>query len=308
MRKIAVIGGSRYFGRRVVQRLRDEGDQVTLINRGSAPAPPGVEHLIADRDDATALRAALGGRTFDVVLDQVCGTPRQAAVAAEVFRDRTGRYLMTSTIEVYDPATSEHIRRGTAPLTEEAADPARQAVRPELPWHEEEFRNAHYGEGKRQAEAVFTRDAAFPFAAVRSAHVLGGGAADFTGRLRHYAERIRAGRPVDVHPVNHPSSFISAHEIADFLVWAAGEEFTGPVNARSHGELTVTGLCERIAAQAGREPVYRTVRSAASPYAFDRYYGMDNSRAERLGYRFGHTGDWLPEVIAEELEELMEEV
>ncbi|WP_329561790.1 reductase [Kitasatospora sp. NBC_01266] len=305
MQQVAVIGGSRYFGRQVVRQLREAGAEVTLINRGSAPAPDGVRHLIADRDDARSLRAALGGREFDVVLDQVCGTPLQAAVAREVFRDRVARYVMTSTIEVYDPATDASITPSPPdrPVREESIDLANWPVRPELPWQDPAFRETQYGEGKRQAEAVFGRDPVFPFASVRSAHVLGGGPADFTGRLRHYVQRLRQGRPIDVHRVNFRSSFTHRHEIADVLVWAAGSDFTGPVNARAHGEFDVVELCARIAEQGTPAPRYRTVEpgATASPFAFDRYYGMDNSRAERLGYRFSRSADWLSGVIAEEL-------
>lgn len=305
MKHVGVIGGSRYFGRHVVLRLRDAGARVTVVNRGSSAPPPGVDHVIADRDDERALGAALGNRTFDAVIDQVCNTPRQAAAARRVFDDRTPRYVMTSTIEVYDPASSDAIHP-TPPgggVPEDAIDTTHWPVRPDLPWHEGEFRNRHYAEGKRQAEAEFARDPAFPFVAVRSGHVLGGGDADFTGRLRHYVERVRTGRPVDIHRVNHPSSFIGEHEIADFLIWAAGADFLGPVNARSHGELDVTDLCARIAEHGSRPPVYRTVEpgAEASPFAFDRYYGMDNSRAERLGFRFSDTADWLSRAVSEQI-------
>src|SRR5688500_19155822 len=101
MNSVCVIGGSRYFGRRVVERLRDEGVDVTVVNRGSGPAPEGVRHVVADRDDEDGLRAALAGRSFDVVLDQVCYTPLQAAAARRVFAGRTGRYVLTSPAVVY---------------------------------------------------------------------------------------------------------------------------------------------------------------------------------------------------------------
>ncbi|MEV4185784.1 reductase [Streptosporangium canum] len=310
MKEVCVIGGSRYFGRRLVLRLRDAGVNVTLVNRGAQAPPPGVTHLVADRDDERALTAALGARDFDVVVDQVCGTPRQAGVAARVFAGRTGRYVMTSTIEVYDhaPAGGAPAAVPGAPLAEEAVDPLRWPVDLELPWHDRAFLEARYGEGKRQAEAVFAREAAFPFAAVRSGHVMGGGPADFTGRLEHYVGRIRAGRPVAVHREPHPSSFIHDREIAEFLYWAAGAGFTGAVNARSHGEFDVIELCERIAARLGVRPVYETGGDAgASPYSFDHYYGMDNGRAGRLGFAFSHTGDWLPGVISETLSNAVSE-
>src|SRR5207253_1215794 len=99
---VLIIGGSRYFGKLLVNRLRDAGSAVSVLNRGSTAVPDGVNHLIADRDDETALLDALGAREFDVVIDQVCYTPAQAEIAARVFAGRTGRYLMTSTVEVYD--------------------------------------------------------------------------------------------------------------------------------------------------------------------------------------------------------------
>ena len=63
MKRICVIGGSRYFGKVLVQRLQATGHRVTVINCGSTPPPPGGEHLVADRDEEAALIAALGSRS-----------------------------------------------------------------------------------------------------------------------------------------------------------------------------------------------------------------------------------------------------
>ncbi|MFI1768159.1 NAD-dependent epimerase/dehydratase family protein [Streptomyces sp. NPDC020800] len=316
-REVLVIGGNRYFGKRLIERLLAAGDRVTVLNRGSSAPPPGVVHLVADRDDEQALSRAIGTRVFDVVLDQVCYTPRQAEIARRVLAGRTARYVMTSTVEVYEHEDSE------VPVRESAVDPATVAVDRQLPWGEPEFLDSHYGEGKRQAEAVFTAAGPqFPFVSVRVAHVLGGDD-DFTGRLGHYADRIRTGAPIAVPPVTHPATYIHVEEIADFLFWAAGEDFTGPVNAASHGLLTLEELCAAVAA---RLPEGRTVFETAeggtaletaeggtvfetagpagaevSPFAFRRRYGMDNSRATRLGFTFGDVRQWLPRAVAETL-------
>ncbi|WP_030758536.1 MULTISPECIES: NAD-dependent epimerase/dehydratase family protein [unclassified Streptomyces] len=303
MKRILVVGGSRYFGKTLVTRARDAGHEVTVLNRGSGAPPPGVGRLVADRDDEGALRAALGPRDFDVVVDQVCYTPLQAAVARRVFAGRTGRYVMTSTMEVYDPATlpAGPVDRVPAPVAEASLDPVRlppagAAGRPPGD------RSAYvYAEGKRQAEAVFLRDPVFPYVSVRAAHVLGGGSAEFTGRLAHYVERIAAGTPVEVHEAPYATSFIHHQEMAEFLHWAAEQTFTGPVNAASHGAPDVTELCEAVAAQVGRDPRYRVVGEGAeaSPFSFDRAYAMDNGRASALGFGFGHVADWLAGAIAE---------
>ncbi|MFG2281903.1 NAD-dependent epimerase/dehydratase family protein [Streptomyces asoensis] len=304
MQRICVIGGSRYFGKSLVERLQAAGHQVTVINRGSTRPPVGVEHLVVDRNDEAALTAALGTRTFDVVVDQVCYTPVQAAIAARAFAGRTRRYVMTSTIEVYDPATAvlPTVPFGT-PVPEESVDPAGRQVAMDLPWHDDAYLEAHYAEGKRQAEAVFVHAGGFAFAAVRSAHVLGGGAQEFTGRLAHYAGLIARSEEITVHEKALPTVFIHYEELADLLVWAAAADFTGPVNACSDGLLDVYDLAEIVATPVGREAVYRSVPAGekASPFSFDRHYAMSNARAKALGFSFSRTTDWLPGAVAEAL-------
>ncbi|MGH3716107.1 MAG: reductase [Micromonosporaceae bacterium] len=295
-----MIGGSRYFGRHLIELLRDGDAAVTVLNRGSTPAPLGTGHLVADRDDEAALSAVLGGQEYDVVIDQVCYTPRQAAIAARVFAGRTGRYLMTSSVEVYDSLAPA---RGGEPVTEAAMDPAGWPVKPELPWDDAGYLERHYGEGKRQAEAVLASQPAFDTVLVRTAHVLGG--ADFTGRLAHYVRRVRAGEPTAIHRDPQPATFVHHREIAEFLRWAAVGTVIGPVNACATGELDVRGLCDRIAAGLGTPPpVYQEVAGGepVSPYSFDRYYPMSNARATGLGFRFSALDDWLPCAIAEATE------
>ncbi|GAA3825760.1 NAD-dependent epimerase/dehydratase family protein [Streptomyces phyllanthi] len=333
MPEICVIGGNRYFGRHLIRRLQAAGARVTVVNRGSAPPPPGTDHVIADRDDEEALGRALGARTFDAVVDQVCYTPLQAAVARRVFAGRTARYVMTSTMEVYDPATFSSPGSSAAfsvpapvpvpapapvPVPESVVDPVRWPVRWDLPWASSKDLSrllgeaTAYAEGKRQAEAVFARDAVFPFVSVRSAHVLGGGPRDFTGRLRHYVDRVTAGRPVSAHREPAPTSFVHHEEIAAFLHWTATRPgLTGPVNAASHGALTVTDLCEAIATATGSPaPSYRAVRDGepASPFSFDRSYAMSNARAAGLGFAFTEVSDWLAGAVTETAAEIAAEI
>ena len=203
---------------------------------------------------------------------------------------------MTSTVEVYEYEDS------IALVREDAVDPTAVPVDLGLPWHDPDFLESHYGEGKRQAESVFSADPAFPFTTVRVAHVLGGDD-DFTGRLTHYADRIRTGEPVAVPVDNQPATYIHVEEIADFLAWAVGEDFTGPVNAASHGLLGTEELCEAVAAHfpEGRTVLQEVEVGEVSPFSFARAYGMDNSRAARLGFAFGDVRRWLPGAVAETL-------
>lgn len=251
MQKICVIGGSRYFGKLLIERLQAAGHQVTVINRGSVPPPDGVEHLVADRNDEAALGAALDARAFDVVVDQVCYTPVQAAIAVRAFAGRTRRYVMTSTIEVYDPATAAlpAVPAGT-PVPEESVDPATWQVAMDLPWHDDAYLEAHYAEGKRQAEAVFAHAGSFAFTTVRSAHVLGGGAQEFTGRLAHYAGRITQGEEITVHEKALPTSSSTTRSWR--ICWRGRPQPTSP--ARSTPAPTVRSMYTASLRSSPRRP------------------------------------------------------
>ncbi|MFD3532905.1 NAD-dependent epimerase/dehydratase family protein [Streptomyces sp. NPDC058664] len=294
---VLVIGGNRYFGKRLIALLRESGHRITVLNRGSSGTPEGVGHLVADRDDEAALESVLAGRSFDVVVDQVCYTPRQAEIARRVFGTRAGRYVMTSTVEVYADQDS------AVPVTEDVLDLDAVAVDTTSAWDDPEFREAHYGEGKRQAEAVFAAAPPFAWTSVRVAHVLGG-EDDFTGRLDHYARRIRAGEPIAVPVVNHPATYVYVEEIAAFLAWTVEAAFTGPVNAHSHGPLTTADLCAEIEKRVGGRTVFREVEAGeVSPFSFARSYAMDNSRAVGLGYSFSDSSEWLSKAVAETIGE-----
>lgn len=65
---ILVMGGTRFVGKPLVERLQAEGHALTLFTRGNKPAPAGVEHLIGDRSTAGGLEP-LVGRSFDVIVD-----------------------------------------------------------------------------------------------------------------------------------------------------------------------------------------------------------------------------------------------
>jgi nucleoside-diphosphate-sugar epimerase len=104
-----VLGGSTFVGRRLVQRLVERGDDVAVLNRGRTPAvlPESVRRLVADRTDATSMRAALDGTEWDAVFDVsgfvmvAGGSPIDELL--ELFEGRTGAYVFVSSIMAYEP-------------------------------------------------------------------------------------------------------------------------------------------------------------------------------------------------------------
>lgn len=296
-KNVLVIGGTRYFGKLLVQRLLRAGHRVTIATRGYAPDPFGdrITRVRVDRRNEHAMRNALRDACFDIVFDQMCYSPLDAAISVRVFGGRVKRYVMTSTIDAYRDAAPHD-----APFRESDLPALAQPIDTAYPWHDPARAIESYVAGKVQAEAYLVRDGSLPLATVRLAHVLGG-PEDFTGRLAYYVDLVRMrGTLRHANPAARVS-FMEAQEAADFLLWAGMQDFRGPVNAASDGPLSAVELHARVASVLDETPRVARVAPEApgllSPFDFATSLVLDTSRAKALGYRFGHTNDWLEDVI-----------
>jgi nucleoside-diphosphate-sugar epimerase len=286
-KNVLVLGGTRFFGKLLVQRLLRTGHRVTIATRGYAPDPFGqrIERVRVDRRNDTAMRSAFRAASYDLVVDQMCYSPLDAAIAVGTFAGKVGRYVMTSTIDVYRVLPARE-----AALREADLNVLAQPIDTQYPWHDPSLAIQSYVAGKLQAEAYLYRDGSLPLVTARLAHVLGG-PEDFTGRLAHYVELVRQRAPLRYSNPRAALSFMEAQAAADFVAWVGMQEFTGPVNAASSGPLSVLdepGVARRVAAAQPGE---------LSPFDSSSQMVLDTSRAAGLGYRFDHTDEWLDDVI-----------
>ena len=130
-----VIGGTRYFGKLLVQRLLNAGHQVTIATRGHASDPFGtrVGRIRVDRRNERAMLAAFAGiEGYDVIYDQLCYSPVDAAIAVRVFAGKCKRYIVASTIEVYRGLLGSQ----DAPFAETDLQVLAQPIDTQYPWHD----------------------------------------------------------------------------------------------------------------------------------------------------------------------------
>jgi len=102
--RVLFIGGSGVISAAAAERAVAVGHRLTMLNRGSAtmrPAPEDAEVLRADIRDTASVRTALGGRTFDVVVDFVAFTADHVASDIELFASRTGQYFFISSASAH---------------------------------------------------------------------------------------------------------------------------------------------------------------------------------------------------------------
>jgi nucleoside-diphosphate-sugar epimerase len=297
---ILVLGGTRFFGKLLVQRLVRAGHHVTIATRGYAPDPFGtrIERIRVDRRNELAMRSAFRAVDgYDLVIDQMCYSPLDAAIAVRTFGGRVKRYIMTSTIDVYRGLLGQ----ATAPIRESDLNVLAQRIDTQYPWHDPKLATHSYVSGKLQAEAYLYRDGSLPLVTARLAHVLGG-PEDFTGRLAHYVDLVRQRAPLQYTNGQAAVSFMEAAEAADFLLWAGMQEFAGPVNAGSEAPFSAWGLHQRVARVLDEEARAHRVPAGAepgtlSPFDMPAQLVLDTSRAASLGYNFGHTDEWLDDAI-----------
>lgn len=191
MARALVLGGTRNLGHSAALSLLEAGHDVAILNRGLTPddLPRGIERIRGDRSDDQSMRAAIGKRSFDLVLDNTTYTEREARQAVGLFDGKVGRYVFISSGQVY--LVRQNISR---PFREDAYDGPVMAEPAQSPSDHAAWL---YGIDKRLAEQVFM-DAGevldFPFTTLRLPMVAS--ERDHYGRIQAYIARLLDGEPL----------------------------------------------------------------------------------------------------------------
>jgi nucleoside-diphosphate-sugar epimerase len=303
MASIAVIGGTRFFGKILVQDLLDKGHQVTLITRGNSKDDfgTGVTRLTADANNKDSLAEAVDGHTFDVVHHQVCYSPIAAAAAVEAFTGRTRKLVMTSSMEVYNKDTFRW--QVPAPkistyCKESELDPTTYGHDVDLPWLDDAYLGPNYGEGKRQAESYLVQKADFEVAIARLSHVLAY-EDEFTGRFTFHYNHIRDSKPMRSFKNPGKTSYVSAQDAGKFLSWLGDSTVTGPLNGASPDYATVHDMTALMANVIGGKAIIEEVEDAPtaqdlSAFSCPSDYGLNVDLAAANGFEFTPITTWLP--------------
>ncbi|MDD1503941.1 NAD-dependent epimerase/dehydratase family protein [Lysinibacillus sp. CNPSo 3705] len=290
---ILVLGGTRFFGKKLVELFIQNGHSVTILTRGQSGNPFGtkVKQLIVNRDDADSLSQALSNTTWDIVYDNICYSPNEAHKICEILEGKTKKFVFTSTLSTYE---IDGIVK-----TEEDFNPYDYEVRM---GNREDF---SYGEGKRQAEAVLFKEATFPVVAVRFPIVMGEN--DYTRRLHFHVERVLQEQPISLPNIEAKMSFITDDEAAAFLYFAGITPIEGPYNATAAGAISLKdllGLIEETTGKSAKISLVGNDEMSQSPYGVPADWYMSTTKAEAAGFTFSHLHDWLPTLVKTLVKEL----
>ena len=206
---ILVLGGTRFVGRHIVERLAGSGHRVVCLHRGSAAyeLPAGVEERRGDRDVDLS---AVDSEAWDAIVDTSCYRPEQILRSLGI---RTGRYLLVSTVNVYRDLSVSGVSE-EAP-TIETFDPSDEAAR--------------YGGNKAACERLLIEH--YPDQSIIFRPGLIAGKWDYTGRFTYWCRRfLRGGRVLAPEPASRFIQFSDAADIARFAERALAGNIVGIFN------------------------------------------------------------------------------
>ncbi|MES9698612.1 NAD-dependent epimerase/dehydratase family protein [Bacillus sp. JJ927] len=271
MKKVLVLGGTRFFGKQLVEALLQEGHDITIATRGFTEDSFGdtVKRIVVDREDEKLLEERLEGKSYDIVYDNLCYSPNAAEIICKVLCGKVKKYVMTSSMAVYEPALG---------LLEENFNPYEYAI---TYGNRNDF---NYSEGKRLAEAVLFQHATFPVVAVRFPVVIGEN--DYTKRLQFYVEHVVKQEPIVVDHVDGELSFIHEKEAGEFLAWCGMENMEGPMNACSNGVVSTEEIIRFIEEITERKALIQEAGDNIAPYNEVTNCTLHNGKARELGFPF----------------------
>jgi nucleoside-diphosphate-sugar epimerase len=116
--KVLFLGGTGNISTAVTRLAVERGIEVTLLRRGqrAADLPENVRTITADVVDEAAVSAALGGQTFDAVVDWIAFTPVHVERDIRLFRDRARQFIFISSASAYQKPAGHYLITESTPL------------------------------------------------------------------------------------------------------------------------------------------------------------------------------------------------
>ncbi|MDT7556739.1 MAG: hypothetical protein QOI68_1209 [Pseudonocardiales bacterium] len=210
--RILVLGGTVFLSHAVAVEALARGHRVSCLARGvSGSVPAGARLLVADRDSPGALAAAVGGESFDAVVDVATMSLPWVSEALAALAGSVAHWTFISSINVYaDKATPG--QGVDAPLLSPhvaAAGAATPDVDPDL-----------YGAAKVASENAVLSALGERAFVVRAGLLVGPG--DPHDRFGYWPARFsRGGRAIVPDAPDQPLQYLDVRDLAAWVVSAA---------------------------------------------------------------------------------------
>jgi len=278
---VLVVGGTRFFGIPMVEKLIADGHDVTIATRGLSDNPfkESTKQIIMNRSDYNSVREALADKEFDVIIDKIayCSNDVRNLLSNVPCK----KYIQMSSCSVYSK-DKENIK-------ESEFDPSHH----NLIWMN---RNDDYAEGKRQAERA-TLEFLNPSQCVFVRYPIVMGENDYTGRLKFYIKHILNSEAMFIDDLDFGMEFIHEKEAGYFIAHLVNTTVTGAINGSSKGMISTKNIVEFIERQTNKKAILDDFGDAAPYNGALANTSYDTSKARDTGFAFSSINDWIYELI-----------
>lgn len=296
--KVLVIGGTRFIGHFCVERLLEDGHEITLLHRGQTPSAFAgrVREVFADRTRPESWAALPTEERWDLAVDLCAYRPSDSQAAVEALKGRVGRFVHVSTGQVYlvldpIPVPSRELDYEGRLSPMPADGPDREA------WQ--------YGVDKRACEDYLRHafEGGFPATVLRLPIVMG--PRDPKLRLGVYVGRLLAGEPLHLpesdreRPVRYLFVKDAAACVAALLGTRRGLGRAFNLSM-AEADMTLPAFLQEAARALGKPARFAWTEEPAadSPLSGSWVSFLDPTRAkDELGWRASPPSAWLPETI-----------
>ncbi|MEO0760160.1 MAG: NAD-dependent epimerase/dehydratase family protein, partial [Cyanobacteria bacterium J06648_16] len=229
--RVLVIGGTRFIGVYLTKQLVAQGHEVTLLNRGNHPAPvDGVESIVCDRTNPTALKAALTGKSFDAIFDNNGRELAHTQPLADLFKDSLQHFIYVSSAGVYAKSDQMPHKEG---------DPVDPNSRHKGKFHTEDY----------------LKEQSIPFTAIRPVYIYG--PQNYNPLEQWFFDRIVRDRPIPIPGSGMALTHLGhCQDLATAMVSILGNpKAIGQIyNISGNKAVTFDGLAKAAATAVGKDP------------------------------------------------------
>ena len=258
---ILVVGGTRFFGIPMVNKLLKDGHEVTIATRGNIIVEfcKPVNYVVLDRSDSDSAKSVKA--LFENVTCK--------------------KYIQMSSCSVYKE-DKENISESDFNSREY-----------ELVWMN---RNDDYAEGKRQAERAaleFLDESQCIF--VRYPIVMGPN--DYTGRLKFYVDHVVEEKPMFIDNLHFAMPYIYEREAGEFIAHLVDKDIYGPINASSKGAISPQDIIEIIEMKIGKKALLSQDGDPAPYNGSLANISYDITKAINTGFNFLDIDEWIDDLL-----------
>lgn len=262
---VLILGGNRFTGKLLTEKFFTEGHSVTLINRqGNAPVP--CEIIKCDRNNPEQMHLAIGGRSFDCIIDMCLFNIKQAETAVELFKNKTKKYIFISSVAVYEKSEffpiSENYPLGSWPLF------------------------GDYGNEKMLIENYFEGIKDFPIITLRPTYIVGKN--NHLNREGYYFDALLDNKNVNIEGDGQAIlSFVFVEDVAEIIFQLTLSEIKlrQTYNICNDEFVTIKGFIETIASITEKRPTYNEVNEMVSFKNEHCFFSNDKIKNE-LNFKF----------------------